>query len=97
MTDFVEIARALGDPNRVEALLLLRAGERCVCRIIERLELAPSTVSKHMSILRQAGLVKSRKEGRWIYYKLAAGSNDPVVQGALKWLQQSAKQLAKTI
>jgi DNA-binding transcriptional ArsR family regulator len=49
---------------------MLTSGELCVCQVTEVLQLAPSTVSKHMSILRQAGLVEARKEGRWIYYRL---------------------------
>jgi DNA-binding transcriptional ArsR family regulator len=71
MEEFLSAVRALGDSNRVRALLSLREGELCLCQIIELLGLAPSTVSKHMSILKQAGLVDSRKEERWIYYRLA--------------------------
>lgn len=70
MREFMTVIRALGDENRVRALLALREGELCVCQIIELLELAPSTVSKHMSILRQAGLVEATKRGRWVYYRL---------------------------
>jgi ArsR family transcriptional regulator len=68
--DFIAIAKALSDSNRVRALLALRKGELCVCQIIELLGLAPSTVSKHMSILRQAELVTCRKDSRWVYYRL---------------------------
>jgi DNA-binding transcriptional ArsR family regulator len=75
MNSFIAIAKALSDGNRVRALLALRAGELCVCQIIELLKLAPSTVSKHMSILKQAGLVESRKEERWIYYRLPAATD----------------------
>jgi ArsR family transcriptional regulator, arsenate/arsenite/antimonite-responsive transcriptional repressor len=67
---FTAITKALSDNHRVRALVALRNGELCVCQLIEMLALAPSTVSKHMSILKQAGLVESRKEGRWIYYRL---------------------------
>ncbi len=70
MNDFVAITKALSDPHRVRAFLALRRGELCVCQIIELLELAPSTISKHMSILKQAGLVDSRKDSRWVYYRL---------------------------
>jgi len=70
---------ALADPNRVRALMALRGGERCVCEIIELLNLAPSTVSKHMSILKQAGLVSSRKDSRWVYYTLAENKRDRFV------------------
>ena len=68
--EFMNVVRALGDENRVHALLALRRGELCVCQIIELLGLAPSTVSKHMSILKQAGLVEAAKRGRWVYYRL---------------------------
>jgi ArsR family transcriptional regulator len=71
MNDFVAITKALSDTNRVRALLALRKGELCVCQIIELLGLAPSTISKHMSILKQAGLVDSRKDSRWVYYRLS--------------------------
>jgi ArsR family transcriptional regulator len=50
--------------------MALRSGELCVCQLIKLLKLAPSTVSKHMSILKQAGLVESRKDSRWVYYRL---------------------------
>lgn len=68
---FIAVTKALSDPNRIRALMALRSGELCVCQIIELLGLAPSTVSKHMSILKQAGLVDSRKDSRWVYYRLA--------------------------
>ena len=67
---FLSLAKALSDDNRVRATAALQQGELCVCQIIELLDLAPSTVSKHMSILRQAGIVTSRKSGRWVYYSL---------------------------
>jgi DNA-binding transcriptional ArsR family regulator len=70
MREFMDIMRALADENRVRALLSLRDGELCVCQIIELLDLAPSTVSKHMSILKQARLVEATKRGRWVYYRL---------------------------
>jgi len=70
MDKFIETAKAISDPNRVRALMALRDRELCVCRIIELLQLAPSTVSKHLSILKQAGLIKGRKEGRWMHYRL---------------------------
>ncbi|MHC4156850.1 MAG: ArsR/SmtB family transcription factor [Planctomycetota bacterium] len=62
MGDFTSIAKALSDENRVRALMMLSEGELCVCQLIEMLALAPSTVSKHMSILFQAGLVNARKQ-----------------------------------
>ena len=65
------VIKALADENRVRALLALRSHELCVFQVTELLGLAPSTVSKHTSILKQARLVDSRKNGHWIYYLLA--------------------------
>ena len=78
LEDFVWLMKALSDPNRVKALLALRGGELCVCQLIEFLGLAPSTVSKHMSILRRAKLVSARKSGRWSYYSLREGRSEVV-------------------
>ncbi len=89
MREFMTIVRALGDENRVRALLALRDRELCLCQIIELLELAPSTVSKHMSILKQARLVDTRKSGRWVFYSLAGNGAAPEVQGAIAWLCKS--------
>ena len=71
MWDFMAVTKALADENRVRMLLALQKQELCVCQIIELVKLAPSTVSKHMSILRSAHLVDARKDGRWMYYRLA--------------------------
>jgi len=82
----VEIARALGDTSRVRALFACRRRELCVCQITELLELAPSTVSRHLSILRQAGLLESRKRGRWIHYRLADAGASREVRQALDYV-----------
>jgi DNA-binding transcriptional ArsR family regulator len=87
MNNFILVTKALSDTNRVRALMALRSGELCVCQIIELLDLAPSTVSKHMSILRHAGLVASRKEERWMYYRLPGNNEMPeMVRKAVKWV-----------
>ena len=66
--------KALSDENRLRALLALRKQELCQCQVVELLQLAPSTVSKHLSILKQAGLVESRKVGRWIHFRAVEGN-----------------------
>jgi DNA-binding transcriptional ArsR family regulator len=91
MKEFMSIAKALADENRVRILMFLRKGELCVCQIIEMLQLAPSTVSKHLAILRSAGLIDSRKNGRWIYYSLSREAS-PSVLGALRWIRESLSQ-----
>jgi DNA-binding transcriptional ArsR family regulator len=71
MRELMAVIKALADENRVRVLMALRPKELCVCQIVELLGLAPSTVSKHMAILKQARLVDSRKQGRWMFYRLA--------------------------
>jgi ArsR family transcriptional regulator, arsenate/arsenite/antimonite-responsive transcriptional repressor len=71
MRNLMAVMKALADENRVRALTAIGSRELCVCQIVELLGLAPSTVSKHMAILKQARLVDSRKEGRWMFYRLA--------------------------
>jgi len=75
----LKVFGALSDENRVRLLFALRQGELCVCQLIALLELSPSTVSKHLSILRDAGLLESRKEGRWVYYRMAENPDFPIV------------------
>ena len=86
------IAKALADPQRMRILKMLRPGERCVCQIVEVLALAPSTVSKHLALLDAAGLVASRKDGRWIYYRLPAGTALAPVRPLLAWLDDALKK-----
>ena len=71
MRELMAVVKALADENRVRIVLALQPGELCVCQIVELLRLAPSTVSKHMSILEAARLVDRRKQGRWMFYRLA--------------------------
>jgi ArsR family transcriptional regulator, arsenate/arsenite/antimonite-responsive transcriptional repressor len=71
MRNVMAVLKALADETRVRILLALGPRELCVCQIVELLGLAPSTVSKHMAILKQAGLVESRKQERWMFYRLA--------------------------
>ena len=87
------ISKALSDPNRVRILLALRRGELCVCQITELFGFAPSTVSKHLSILHRAGLILSRKSERWVYYRLPDKSAPVAVREALAWVH---KALART-
>lgn len=74
------IGKAIDHPLRVRALAVLRDGELCVCELIDLLGLAPSTVSKHMSVIADAGLVDRRRDGRWTYYSLPEDPEPPIVQ-----------------
>ncbi len=86
LSEQLAIAQALSDSSRVRVLMALRTGELCACQLIELLELSPSTVSRHMGVLRQAGLVQQRRNGRWTNYHLAGAGSSPAVRGALGWL-----------
>jgi len=67
-----QLFHALSDETRLAILELLRGGERCVCDLQDVLDAAQSRLSFHLKVLREAGLVRDRKEGRWSYYALNA-------------------------
>ncbi len=92
MREFLSITKALSDESRVRALLSVKDGELCLCQIIEILELSPATVSKHMSILHQAGLVQRRKDGKWHFYRLATEDDNPLARRSLDWLLNELKR-----
>jgi arsenate reductase/ArsR family transcriptional regulator len=75
--DFELALKAVGDPTRTRILKLLERGGLCVCQVQAVLGLAPSTVSKHLTILKLAGLVEDRRDGKWIEYRLADESRNP--------------------
>ncbi len=93
MREFLEIAKALTDPARVRVLLALRGGELCLCHCISLLELAPSTVSKHLDILCRAGLVERRKDGRWRLFRLAGRDAGPAVRAALRLVETALAEM----
>lgn len=95
---------ALGDVTRLRILALLLAGEVCVCHIHESLKLSQPKVSRHLAYLRRAGLVDTRRDGLWVYYRLAETA-DPIlstirqavthVLGHLETVQRDARRLEK--
>jgi DNA-binding transcriptional ArsR family regulator len=89
MRQFMSITKALAEENRARVVMFLRHGELCLCQLKEMLQLRPSTVSRHMAILQYAGLVESRKDGRWRHYRLP-GQNAPArVKAAIAWVAKS--------
>lgn len=70
VTRAAALFHALSDETRLEILDMLRDGERCVCDLQDALDAAQSRLSFHLKVLREAGLVSDRKEGRWSYYRL---------------------------
>ena len=89
MKDFLNITKALADESRLRMLMALQEGELCVCQITELMGLAMSPVSKHLSILYQAGLVNARKEGRWMYYSLPGKGTPTAAREAVAWVRRS--------
>ncbi len=77
MKDLLKAAKALSDGNRIKALKLLEDRELCVCELTAALGLAQSTVSKHLSLLEDAGLVERVKDGLYVNYRLARGEGSP--------------------
>ncbi len=73
MKQFIRVMKALSDPNRVRIIKILEQKNLCVCELRELVGLAQSTVSKHMKVLEEAGLVDYHKKGSWIIYRLTKG------------------------
>ena len=91
MKQLLSIVKALSDPGRIRILCALHAhGELCVCQLQEMLDLAPSTTSRHMTLLSAAGLVDGRREGRWVYYRLADEEPRPGARAMVEWFCREA-------
>jgi ArsR family transcriptional regulator len=91
MKSFVKVMKALSDPNRVKIVKMLQHKPMCVCEIQEALQIAQSSVSKHLKILEDSGLVASRKDGLWVNYALTDGRESPYASSILgnlrHWLE----------
>ena len=92
MAEPLAILKALADDSRSRVLLLLEAGPLCLCQLTEILELAPSTLSRHLQILAEAGLVQGRKQGRWRYYSWAGRDGSEAARDALRWVSRYRRQ-----
>ena len=75
MDELILAAKALADPTRVRVLAALRSGELCVCELSDVLDVTQSTLSTHLQVIREANLVQTRKEGKWVYYALKPGAD----------------------
>jgi ArsR family transcriptional regulator, arsenate/arsenite/antimonite-responsive transcriptional repressor len=91
----VNIFRALSDPNRLRIMKILEQRELCVCEVREVLELSTSTVSKHLSILADAGLITDTKVGKWVNYRLNPDASSDLVRPLLKVLEQGLQDEAQ--
>ncbi|RJX21905.1 MAG: ArsR family transcriptional regulator [Desulforudis sp.] len=70
MRAMVEYLKALSDETRLRIIQLLSGGEKCVCELVYALNMSQSAVSHHLRILRQAGLIRDRREGKWVFYAI---------------------------
>lgn len=97
MRQFIKVTKALSDPGRVKIIKMLQHRSMCVCEIQAAIGLAQPTVSNHLKILEEAGLVTSRKSGLWVNYALADGNSNPyaaTLLGNLRhWLENDPEIL----
>ncbi len=87
MKQFIRVMKALSDPNRVRVIKILGNKELCVCELQNLIGLAQSTVSKHLKVLEEAGLVDYHKEGSWIIYQLTKGEESDYARVMLENLK----------
>jgi len=82
----VDLFHALSDETRLEIIAMLRSGERCVCDLTEALDAAQSRLSFHLKVLKDAGIVRDRKDGRWVHYELDREAFEEIEElvGAMK-------------
>lgn len=81
----VKLIKALADENRLAVLDSLKLGEKCACVLLEELNITQSTLSHHMKILCDSGLVEYRKEGKWMHYSISENSNQLIQSVLLKY------------
>ncbi len=98
MKMFIKVMKALSDPNRVKILKLLQRKSLCVCELREILGISQPTVSKHLKVLEESGLVCFIKSGLWVDYYLADGSQSPYAAsllGNLKHCLEDSPEIRK--
>ena len=87
LRDYESVMKAVADPTRVRILKILEGGEMCVCQVIAILSFGQSTVSKHLFLLRAAGLITDRRDRKWVHYSLDRGSDSPYAARMLRNLR----------
>lgn len=100
MENVAHFFKALSEPARLRIITLLLNGERCVCDLIAVLDLPQSTVSRHLSYLKNAGLISGRRQGLWMYYSMAKPKTElhagllSFIQAHFPQMEQSEKDIA---
>jgi ArsR family transcriptional regulator, arsenate/arsenite/antimonite-responsive transcriptional repressor len=82
-----KLFKALSDKSRIRIIKMLKNKPLCVCEITATLKLATSTVSKHLSILTESGLILSEKDGKWINYRLNTAPDNNLLSSVLLYMQ----------
>ena len=82
-----KVFKAFCDENRLRILELLRSGEKCACKLLEELNISQSTLSHHMKLLCDAGVVQGRKEGKWVHYSIDLQGSENAVELLKKQLE----------
>lgn len=75
-----KVFKAFCDPNRLMIIEMLRSGEKCACKLLEELNISQSTLSHHMKILCESGLIRSRRDGKWMHYSIDEDGRDKAVR-----------------
>ncbi len=88
MNEIIRTFKALGDETRIRLLKLLEQRELCVCELMQALNMTQSRISRNLSILKNAGFVKDRREGLWVHYSLNYEDAPPIVQKLLPILKE---------
>lgn len=83
-----KIFRALSDETRLRVLRLLEERELCVCELMQVLDMTQPRISRHLGVLKNAGLVNDRREGKWVYYSLPSGAEHNAVKNLLNAVAQ---------
>jgi len=90
MKKLANIVKALSDETRLRVIKLLEERELCVCELIQVLNMSQPRISRHLSVLKNAGLVDDRREGKWVYYSLCNGSDNAEIKAILKAMSSLA-------
>ena len=92
MKQFIRVMKALSDPNRVRIIKILETKQLCVCELQDLVGLAQSTVSKHLKVLEEAGLVDYHKEGSWFIYRLSEGEESDYAGAMLERMKDKVEE-----
>lgn len=98
LTDLVEFFLALSDGTRLRLLSLMRSGEVSVGYLSDQLGQSQPKISRHLAYLRSAGLVETRRDGKWVYYHIASSSSllaDAALNDALDWVDQRSGRITE--